>query len=190
MMLVNLGDKPAAGFGEPLELMKDCHRRIEHFLDVLRKAEREFGAGELTDDARRALEASINYFANFAPRHTADEERSLFPRLRCEENAEARAVMTELDRLESDHRDGEANHALVDELVREWLAAGRLEEASRGRLRQALDELASMYDAHIQVEEGRVFVLASRLLKSEQLHEIGEEMKRRRSLGSTAASGH
>jgi hemerythrin-like domain-containing protein len=189
-MLVNLGDKPPAGFSEPIELMKDCHRRIEHFLDVLRKVEREFGAGELTDEARRALEASINYFANFAPRHTADEEQSLFPRLRSEESAETRAVVMELDRLESDHREGEANHALVDELVRRWLAAGRLDEAARPRLRRALDELAAMYDAHIQLEEGQVFLLASRLLKRDQLQEIGEEMKQRRSLTARAGPGH
>jgi hemerythrin-like domain-containing protein len=188
-MLVNLGDKPLAGFGEPIELMKDCHRRIEYFLDVLRRVESQYGAGELADDARRAIEGALNYFANFAPRHTADEEESLFPRLRSEESAEVSEAMAALDQLESDHRQGEANHALVDRLARLWLATGRLDSARRARLRKALDELAMMYDAHIRLEEGQVFVLASRLLKSDQLHEIGEEMKRRRSLVAADAPG-
>lgn len=39
MMAVNLGEKPLATFSEPIEMLKDCHRRIEHFLGVLRKVE-------------------------------------------------------------------------------------------------------------------------------------------------------
>lgn len=182
MMAVNVGDKPLADFRQPIEMMKDCHRRIEHFLGVLNKVNAQFGAGELTEEARRALEASLNYFANFAPRHTADEEQSLFPRMRSSKNTEAGKVMAELDRLERDHRRGEAGHALVDRLVHQWLAKGRIDEAQRSRLQRALDELTLMYAAHIHLEERQVFVLASQMLKPEQLRDIGEEMKRRRSL--------
>lgn len=181
MMLISLGDKPLANFSQPIEMMKDCHRRIEHFLDKLRTVSARFGTGELTADARRALEASLNYFANFAPRHSADEEQSLFPRLRSGESPLAREVIAELDRLEHDHRRGEANHVLVDQLVRQWLAAGQIDEAQRSSLRQALDELADMYAEHIHLEEDQIFVLASQMLKPEELRDIGEEMKRRRS---------
>lgn len=187
-MAVNLGDKPLAGFNQPLEMMADCHRRIEHFLGVLKRVEARFGASQLTEDARRALEASLNYFANAAPRHTADEEQSLFPRMRASECSDARVVAMELDRLERDHRWGEANHALVERLVRQWLAMGRIDDQRRKSLQQALDELASMYAAHIQLEEQRVFVLASYMLRPEQLCEIGEEMKRRRSLNGCSSA--
>jgi hemerythrin-like domain-containing protein len=54
-------------------MLKDCHRRIEHFLEVLRKVERRFVRGELDDQGRRALEAALDYFASFAPRHTAEQ---------------------------------------------------------------------------------------------------------------------
>jgi hemerythrin-like domain-containing protein len=182
MMAVDLGDKPLAGFDQPIEMMKDCHRRIEHFLDVLRKVEAQFGQGDLAEEGRRALHASLNYFANFAPRHTADEEQSLFPRMRRSKNLDARPVMAELDCLERDHRWAEACHALVDELVHKWLAAGRMDDVQRKSLRAALDELSAMYADHIRLEEQRVFVLASHLLKAEQLREIGDEMKQRRSL--------
>ncbi|HVT29061.1 MAG TPA: hemerythrin domain-containing protein [Lacipirellulaceae bacterium] len=190
-MAVTLGEKPLADFTEPIEMMKDCHRRIEHFLGVLRKVVAQFGAGQLTEEARRALETSLNYFANSAPRHTADEERSLFPRMRATETAEGREVMEELGRLEQDHRRGEAAHALVDRLVRQWLATGRIDEAKRKNLQQALDELASMYETHIRLEEQRVFALASHMLNAGQIREIGEEMKRRRSLrnGISEANG-
>lgn len=182
MMVVQLGAKPLAGFTEPIEMLKDCHRRIEHFIDVLRTVERRFGETGLDEDARRALESSLNYFAHFAPRHTADEEQSLFPRLRRSQSSDAQAVMAELQHLEHDHRRCEEGHALIDRIVHQWLAADRLDEVQRKRLRAALDALATVYAAHIQLEEQRVFAIASQILKPEQLREIGAEMKQRRSL--------
>ena len=181
MMAVNLGDKPLATFREPVEMMKDCHRRIEHFLGVLQKVEQRFGEGELDDDGRRALEAALEYFASFAPRHTADEEQSLFPRMRCSDDPDARAVMADIDRLESDHRRCEERHSLVDRVVRDWLRTGRLGDTQRSSLRAALDQLTETYAAHIQLEEQRVFTVASRILRTEEVREIGEEMRTRRS---------
>ena len=181
-MVVNIGDKPSADFTQPIELLKACHRRIEHFLWVLQTALTRFGKGDLNDEGRRALEASLNYFANFAPRHTADEEESLFPRIRGGGGSNAPAAMAELDRLESDHRRGDACHALVHSLVRQWLDMGRIDERGRVDLRAVLDELTTMYASHIRLEEERVFQVAAAMLTAEQLREIGEEMKRRRSL--------
>lgn len=182
--MVNVGDKPLAGFDQPIEMMKDCHRRIEHFLGVLSKVVARFGAGELTEEARRALRASLEYFENSAPRHTADEEESLFPRMRESADAEIHSAMAELDLLERDHRRGELGHKAVDRMVRQWLETGRLDEDQRKRLQAALDDLAAMYDAHIRLEEQRVFVVASHVLRTEQLREIGAEMRRRRSLAT------
>jgi hemerythrin-like domain-containing protein len=181
-MTVNLGARPPADFTEPIEMMKDCHRRIEHFLDVLRKVVQQFGEDDLNDAGRRALETSLNYFANFAPRHTADEEQSLFPRLRRSESLEARAAIADLDQLERDHRKGEHCHALVDELARQWLDTGRLDEGPRKILTAAIDVLTAMYAEHIRLEEQRVFVVANEVLQDEILGEIGEEMRARRSL--------
>lgn len=183
-MGVNIGDKPLAGFNEPIEMLKDCHRRIEHFLDVLRKVEQRFGPSELNDEGRRALEAALHYFADFAPRHTADEEQSLFPRLRSSDDPEARAVMANLDLLENDHRHCEADHSLVDRLARGWLTTGKLDDVQRKRLQAALDELTKVYATHIQQEEQQIFTVASRILKPEQVREIGQEMRERRSLTS------
>ncbi|GMW03161.1 MAG: hypothetical protein AMXMBFR84_42960 [Candidatus Hydrogenedentota bacterium] len=165
-MAVNVGGKPLADFSEPIEMMKDCHRRIEHFLEVLREAERRFRKSDLNEEGRHALEASLNYFANFAPRHTADEEQSLFPRMRCSGNPDAREVMADLERLENDHRGCEELHSLVDRVVRSWLETGRLDDAQRERLRAALDELEKAYAAQIQLEEGEVFVVAVRILEA------------------------
>lgn len=183
-MAISIGSKPLADFSEPIEMMEDCHRRIEHFLRVLQEAERLFGDKELNEDARLALKASLNYFADSAPRHTADEEQSLFPRMRCSDDSSARAVMTDLDGLERDHRSCEALHTLVDREVRSWLEAGRIVGVQRQRLREALNALEKIYTAHIKFEEEQVFPVAARILRSEHLREIGEEMKERRSIVS------
>jgi hemerythrin-like domain-containing protein len=182
MMGVRLGDKPLANFSDPIQMMEDCHRRIEHFLAVFQKVAVQFGDGKLTDEGRRALAASLDYFTSAAPRHTADEEQSLFPRVRRSEHSFARLAMSALDRLEDDHRRCEVCHALVDELVRGWLEIGSLDAVQRQRLQSLLDELMSIYTAHIEVEEQQIFPIASTILKSEQIREIGDEMRRRRSL--------
>ncbi len=187
-MAVNLGDKPLAGFDEPLAMLKDCHRRIEHFLDVLRKVDAHFGDEELTEEGRRALAVALDYFANSAPRHTADEEHSLFPRLRGNEDVAARAVMADLDRLDQDHRRCEIGHELVDELGRRWMQSGRLEGAERERLRAALADLTHIYAAHIPLEEESVFPIAAEILGAEQIREIGEEMRTRRLLTPTGGA--
>jgi hemerythrin-like domain-containing protein len=181
-MLVSIGAKPLADFTQPLEMLEDCHRRIEYFLDLLRKVEQRLGADELTDEGRRSLHSALNYFAEFAPRHTADEEQSLFPRLRRSDSAEARAVVADMERLEGDHRTCEEGHAAVDRLGRQWMASGRIDESQRAALKSTLAELADIYAAHIALEEQSVFQVAARTLASDEIREIGEEMKQRRSI--------
>ena len=80
-MLLKIGQRPDHGFDEPLGLLSDCHRRIEHFLAVLLTIADQANGQELSADQRRQLEGALTYFSTAAPRHTADEEDSLFPRL-------------------------------------------------------------------------------------------------------------
>lgn len=180
MVGVTIGGKPLAGFDRPLELLKDCHRRIEHFLGVLQTAVELFGEGDLPYEGRRALETSLEYFTRAAPRHTADEEESLFPRMRRSADAETLAVMAEIDRLESDHRRAEERHQKVDELGRKWLASGFVGQSERDTLRTLLAELVEVYAAHIRLEDERVFEVAAKSLLPEDLRQVGAEMRRRR----------
>ena len=79
-MPVQIGSK-ASDFSDPTGLMSDCHRRIEMFLTALR-AVGDCDGRQLAEDERRALDAALRYFCEAAPKHNADEEESLFPRLR------------------------------------------------------------------------------------------------------------
>ncbi len=181
-MLVQIGQKPLADFSQPLEMLKDCHRRIEHFLQVLQKVVERFGEGELTEEGRRALATSLDYFAHSAPRHTTDEEQSLFPRLRDHQSAKAHPAMAELERLESDHRRADVAHQKVEQLGRLWLETGHIDLQSRTELRDLLDELVETYAKHIRLEEERVFELAAQTLAAGELDAIGSEMRQRRAL--------
>ncbi len=182
MVSIQLGGRPLADFNEPLRMLEDCHRRIEHFLDVLRKVADKFGEEELTDEGRRALDSSLTYFAEAAPRHTADEEESLFPRMRQSTDPAVHAALAELERLEADHRRAEVMHKRVDQLGRRWLAAGQLSIAEREEFRELVDGLTAIYAVHIPQEEQRVFTLAARALTASELQQLGDEMRVRRRL--------
>jgi G3E family GTPase len=87
-------------FSDPIGLLSDCHRRVEMFLGSLRAIGDTCDV--LDDDGLRALENALRYFRQAAHKHTADEEVSLFPRLRqCASLHESKVA--EMERLEKDH---------------------------------------------------------------------------------------
>lgn len=167
---------PPADFTQPLALLRDCHRRIERFFAQLRSLSDRRRGGYLSGTDRQALETALNYLDQAARRHTEDEERSLFPRLRCH------AALTELDRLESDHQYAAKHHQQMDRLGRRWLATGLLSPADWARLRELVDELTTTYADHIRCEDECVFVLAAQVLTTAELTQIGQEMAQRRAV--------
>lgn len=179
-MPVQLGAKPQADFNQPVDLMMDCHRRIEKFLDVLLRIVDRTKGGELDREHREALETALNYFRAAAPRHTEDEEHSLFPRMRRSEDPAVREALAKVDALEADHREAELGHASVDELGRRWLESGSLTAEDTAELKRLLTDLAQTYQRHIHIEDEEVFPLATRVLSAAELAAVGEEMKRRR----------
>jgi hemerythrin-like domain-containing protein len=183
-MPVNLGAKPEHGFDQPLGLLSDCHRRIENFLGMMIRvlARAAGGATALGPEEREALEAALKYFDVAAPRHTQDEEESLFPRLRASKHPSADAALARMQALEADHRRADAMHADVKELCRRWLDIGPLPAADSKRLGALLGELQQMYARHISLEDAELFPLAARVLNGDQLKEVGVEMARRRGL--------
>lgn len=181
-MPVQLGVRPDHSFNEPLGLLSDCHRRIEQFLDLLINVSDAAGEQDLSPAHREALQVALRYFSVAAPKHTQDEEASLFPRLRDVNSAEAREAMAKLDALEADHIRADAAHAEVDVLGLRWLQDGHLSLEKRRRLRQLLSELRELYRGHIDVEDREVFPLAARVLTHEQVDQVGKEMAERRGL--------
>ena len=179
-MPIHIGQRSDHGFDEPLGLLSDCHRRIEHFLDVLVTVANQAAEGELIPSYRSALEGAIRYFEVAAPKHTADEEDSLFPRLRESDDPALAQALASLEVLVHDHGEAQAHHAAVDELVRRWLENGRIPPNDVKQLRDRLAHLQALYRRHIAIEDREVFPAAARVLDREQIDRIGTEMAARR----------
>lgn len=177
--MIQIGKAHEHGFDEPLGLLSDCHRRIEMFLGVLVRVAEEFDGRGLTAEGVDAVRRAREYFAKAAPRHTQDEEESLFPRMR--EAAAKRGERCEaIERLEGDHTRAGVLHERVDGLLDEWMRNGTLEAEKAAVLRQMLRELQGIYVEHIREEDEKVFPHAARLLTAKELAQVGEEMRARR----------
>lgn len=176
-MAVQIGAKPDSGFDDPIGMLKDCHRRIEHFLDILCMVAERAHSRSLTAEERSAVQAALQYFHVGGERHTADEEESLFPRLRGESAA---GSLEDVDRLESDHHRAAGLHESVDWIYTAWISAGMLEFGEQHRLLSQMRQLKQLYSEHIQIEETVVFPRAAQLLNGQALAAMGSEFIARR----------
>jgi hemerythrin-like domain-containing protein len=169
-------------FSDPAGLLSDCHRRIEMFLGSLEAVAKTIDR-PLTEETARALTAALHYFREAAPKHTADEEESLFPRLRRVQDPEVQAALAHLQELEQDHRWASAVHAEVDRLGQRYLSNSWLSHAEGEQFRADVAQLASMYRQHIRMEDTVIFPAAARLLSQGDRSSIAREMARRRNIG-------
>jgi hemerythrin-like domain-containing protein len=183
-MPVQIGSK-ASDFSDPTGLMSDCHRRIEMFLNTLRAAG-DFNGRQLAEDERRSLDAALRYFREAAPKHNADEEESLFPRLRSVPDPQVRSALADVVRLEQEHHWAAPLHAEVDRLGQQWLLEGRLAADQARAFQSAVGKLDSMYRTHIDFEDRVLFPLVARFLSPDQRAEVAQEMAKRRNLNSFA----
>lgn len=179
-MAIRIGEGTAPDFDRPLDLLAACHRRIERFTDTLLACAEGSDGGALSGDRRQAFEAALGYFRTAGPLHTADEEASLFPRMRLAGNPAAGSLRDTLDALEADHRNAELAHARVDAIAARWLAEGTLPDAALRSLVMDLRDLRRLYDFHIALEDDDVFPLAAGMLTASDLEAIGREMRARR----------
>ncbi|HWQ52231.1 MAG TPA: hemerythrin domain-containing protein [Bryobacteraceae bacterium] len=187
-MPIVIGAKPESDFADPIGMLADCHRRVERFLSVLVRLALEARGGALTSEQRTALETALQYFRDAAPKHTADEEESLFPRVRGIDSPEARAVLRCVESLEGDHARAQESHQEVERLGRAWLTSGGLSYGDAERFSALVAGLADLYRDHIAIEERELFPAAARLLAEPERKAMGEEMAARRGLGKGTAS--
>lgn len=133
-----------------------------------------------TEDIRRALESALGYFSQAVPKHTADEEESLFPRLRDNSDPEVISVLARLDELEREHRWADPLHARVKGIGLKYLSNGSLSNQEVESLKTSIRELRSLYQRHLQFEDDVIFPLAARALTDQDKSAIASEMADRR----------
>jgi hemerythrin-like domain-containing protein len=176
-MGIQIGAKPDSGFDDPIGMLMDCHRRIEHFLNILCiVAERAHGRA-LSEDETAAVQAALQYFRVGGKRHNADEEESLFPRLRRQPND---GQFDSIQGLEEEHRSADELHRSVETLYTKWISAGFLDNDDDRRLSSSTERLKKLYAGHIQIEEQIVFPRAAQALDSAAIQAIGLEFRERR----------
>jgi hemerythrin-like domain-containing protein len=188
-MPITIGAKQESDFTDPIGMLGDCHRRIERFLSVLQKLASERQGAALTEQEQRSLAASLKYFREAAPKHTADEEESLFPRMRAAAPDAAGAVFERIDALEGDHEAATKLHTEVDALGERWLSTGALARNEAAQLAALVGHLTTLYQRHIALEDSEVFPSAAKLLSAADRQAIGTEMAARRGLSAKENHG-
>ena len=176
-MGIQIGARPDSGFDDPIGMLKDCHRRIEHFLNIICVVVERARTRSLSEEEAAAIEAALHYFRVGGHRHTSDEEESLFPRMRADA---ALANMGEIGHLESEHREANQLHEDVDALYSAWICDGRMSTPDEQRLTTATKRLQNLYAEHIEIEEKIVFPRAAEALDRETIAAIGGEFRARR----------
>ena len=180
-MPITIGAKPESGFDDPIGLLGDCHRRIERFLSTLVAVADQARGGRLNHDQRIALETALRYFREAAPKHTADEEESLFPVL-CRTGKLEPAILAKIVALKEDHEQATMYHHQTDRIGCRWLADGELQAGELDSLNIALTSLTNLYRGHIKVEDEVVFPRAVQALSDSEKAQLGCEMASRRGL--------
>ncbi len=164
-------------FDNPIGILRDCHHKIKRSLHVLWVIADRAGGRELTAEETAAVQSEIDCLRVDGARHTADEEQSLFPRLRAETIT---GDSEELNVLEDNRRQADPLHALVENLYSAWISAGALRLENQLRLQSCTAMLKGLSDQHVQVEEQIVFPRAQQVLDRETISAIAREFRARR----------
>jgi hemerythrin-like domain-containing protein len=163
---------------DALELLLGCHSRIRHFTDMaLRLAQNADQAPP--DDLARAAAAVHRYFTVALPLHEADENESLYPRMRAA-LADGDELTSALDAMVAQHRDIDA---VIAGLVPVWERVREEPSAApplQSHLLAGAERLDQLWATHLKLEEEFIIPLVRRRLPISALDGIFSEMRARR----------
>ncbi len=171
-------DSAIADFGQPLQLLKACHERIQDQCDTLRRLCEHLPLHGSDAQAQQAASNVMRYFDSGGRHHHEDEEQDIFPRLAASatgQNAERVALF--IGQLKSEHAD----------ISQRWLELREaLEEIAHGGTatlnKQSVEQFCDMYGAHMAFEETNLMPLAEQLLDEAAIAAIGKAMAARRGI--------
>jgi len=173
-MLSNIqtSPKPSSDKEDAISLLLGCHQRIRHFTEVaLRLAQNPEAP---VSDRSEAARSVLRYFQVALPLHEADENESIYPRLRRKLPPGALA-----DANEAMVRQHTEIDAVIAELIPQWqsvaAAAGQPPE-----LLSRTSHLQQLWDVHLSVEEEHVVPALRQHLTADDLNAIRNEMSVRR----------
>jgi hemerythrin-like domain-containing protein len=174
---------PKGGFDEPLSLWLACHERVLRFCKLLERLRLHVAQHGADAEAMQTAVSIRRYFNEAAPRHHADEEADLFPRLlrwlterpsdvSPDDAARTRAA---IDTLMAEHRSNETLWSLLD------AALAQIERGVTVQLDAVqIEAFGQTYRQHIDVEEGVVMPAMKRAFGAADWTAIGSAMAQRR----------
>jgi len=151
----------------PIRMLERSHQRLLGEVLRLQTLGRAVREGK-PEDTGELLDV-VAFFLRQGNRHEADEEKSLFPRLR------GHVPSHLLTALRRQHRTHERLAERLDALL-----AGPLTEEGRREVQGLCVELAASYRAHIAREEAELLPAARQALGPEELALLADEMQARR----------
>ncbi len=161
---------------DAISLLLGCHDRIRNFTDVgMRLAQSPQAPAKDRADAARAV---LRYYTVALPLHEADENESVYPRLRRALPPGELAVANQ--QMVEQHT---AINAAVAELLPMWQQIERQPHSHSElaeRLRLQTEHLRSLWNIHLALEEEQVIPAMRKYLAAEELSRIAQEMRDRR----------
>ncbi len=176
---IKLGASPPVE-RDAVDMLLACHQRIRNFTGIALRLVEVEGAGP--EEVANAAEAVHRYYTVALPLHEADENESVYPRMRKvlsqENDARALELMVE-------------QHGPIDELVARLVPLWNELRASpaklpvlQGELRVHAARLLELWKEHLSLEEEIVFPLIRKSLPAEDLAAVHREMKQRRGVAA------
>lgn len=168
--------QPSRAPSGPVEMLQECHHRIRHFVQLSRTLA-EAQQAPLAQVAE-AADHIFRYFSQSLPLHEADENETLFPRVR--KYSEYGSPLREAAKAMVEQ------HHAIEELVFELAAvcgAVRREPerlpALSSQLQHTSEALDHVFSAHLHMEETVIFPALAQF-PAEELKAMTNEMQRRR----------
>jgi hemerythrin-like domain-containing protein len=163
-------------FDNPLQVLRDCHRRIETFMTALVRLNGVAKGAAISGEDREALRTALRYFREAVPKHTEDEEVSLFPRLRRQKDSRLLPVLARIESLEEEHVCCDRIHGELDAIGRLWLKEGSLPSPEASQLFALTAQLRDVYRHHLAIEEDEVFPAAATALAESEIRALANEL--------------
>jgi hemerythrin-like domain-containing protein len=167
---------------DPLEHLRHCHQRIEDGLVTVKDAVVGLCLTEpvLRTEAAAALDYELALLQLLSTLHIADEEQSLFPRLRKNASGDSASLRDLIPILESQHGDQRAIFGQLAGCLRNIpTTEGPGAEERLTRLKSLADQLENLFRPHMALEEAEVFSNCRRALTQEDLEAMQQEMRQR-----------
>jgi iron-sulfur cluster repair protein YtfE (RIC family) len=165
--------KPATE--DAVDLLLACHERIRNFTATA--ARLAAAADPPAAEVAQAAAGLLRYFTVALPLHEADENLSMYPRLR---DAAPPEVIAALDAMLEEHRSINA----VVQRMKPLLQALELDPARlhllAGELADCARQLEAFFTAHLKLEEEVIFPAIRLYLPADSREAILAEMRQRR----------